>query len=116
MTFSFQVATSSDLAPKPSAGYTTLQETEQGTDSYAPPPNYMSPDAYPPPQEMKDSPVSDTISIGRSYFIFAEQTPMRKMALFGVKQIGVMMTKFKDPSVGDVAFVHIDSLNSCTAT
>ena len=48
-------------------------------------------------------------------YMFAEQTPMRKMAFFGVKQIGVMITKFKEPSVGDVAFVHIDSPNSCTA-
>ena len=38
----------------------------QGTDQYAPPANYVSPDAYPPPQEMKDSPVSDTVSIGEA--------------------------------------------------
>ena len=40
---------------------------------------------------------------------------MQKIAFFGVQQIGVMMKKFKDPSVGDVALVHIDSPNSCTA-
>ena len=79
----FQVANSSDLS-QGSAKYTQLDETGPHRDQYAdngytssaqyatsaidpyvPPPNYVSPDAYPPPQEIKDSPTSDTVSIGK---------------------------------------------------
>ncbi len=79
----FQVANSSDLS-QGSAKYTQLDETgphrgqyadngysssaqyaTSAIDPYVPPPNYVSPDAYPPPQEIKDSPTSDTVSIGK---------------------------------------------------
>ena len=38
---------------------------------------------------------------------------MRKITFFRVQQIDVMVTTFKDPSVGDVAYVNINSPKSC---